>query len=203
MKLRRNVIRTSLKQSANDKFKRSLRSKRILFVYREEDSEIWWKSLPGRRDDMECERGQIICPYCNVRRIGRCQGVDQLHYQTNFNLLEPGPHSEKMPSLLTHSMDRKHFVEVRKADHVCREALLHFRRTTCCFYDPTALTSNKERRATFPSSKKRNLPICVPLWQSVHWSHASALRRANQTTHSNVDCQSSHSTHPSKSSPPW
>ena len=86
MKLRRNVIRTSLKQSANDKFQRSSRSKRILFVYREEDSEIWWKSFPGRRDEMKCERGQIICPYCNVRRIGLCQGVDQLHYQTNFNL---------------------------------------------------------------------------------------------------------------------
>jgi len=26
---------------------------------------------------------------------------------------------------LTHSMDRKHLDEVRKADQVCREALLH------------------------------------------------------------------------------
>ena len=34
---------------------------------------------------------------------------------------------KKMPSLLTHSMDRKHFDEVRKGDHVCREALLLFR----------------------------------------------------------------------------
>ena len=27
---------------------------------------------------MECEleRGQRICPYCNVRHIGRCQDVD-------------------------------------------------------------------------------------------------------------------------------
>ena len=64
-----------------------------------------------------------------------------------------------MPSPLTRSVDRKRFDEVRKADHVCREALLLFRRTTCCFYDPTALTSNRERRATFPSSKQRNLPI--------------------------------------------
>ena len=63
----------------------------------------------------------------------------------------------------TRSMDRKRFDEVRKADHVCRETLLRFRRTTCCFYDPIALTSNKKRRATFPSSKQRNLPICVPL----------------------------------------
>ena len=84
------------------------------------------------------------------------------------------PNSETMPSLLTHSMDRKHFDEVRKAEHVCREALLLFRWTTCCFYDQTALTSNK-----FPSSKQRNLPICVPLWQSVRWSHVSTLRRAN------------------------
>jgi len=102
----------------------------------------------------------------------------------------------------TRSMDRKRFDEVRKADHVCRETLLRFRRTTCCFYDPIALTSNKKRRATFPSSKQRNLPICVPLWQPVRWSHVSALRRANQTTHSKVDCQSSNSTHPSKPSPP-
>ena len=71
------------------------------------------------------------------------------------------------------------------------------------FYDPAALTSNKERRATFPSSKQRNLPICVPLWQSVRWSHVSALRRANQTTHPKIDYQSSHSAHPSKPSPPW
>jgi len=48
----------------------------------------------------------------------------------------------------------------------------------CCFYDPTALTSNTERRATFPSSKQRNLPIFVPLWQSICWSHVSALRRS-------------------------
>jgi len=41
--------------------------------------------------------------------------------------LEPGPHNEKMPSLLTHSMDRKRFDEVRKADHLCRKALLLFR----------------------------------------------------------------------------
>ena len=107
-----------------------------------------------------------------------------------------------MPSPLTRSVDRKRFDEVRKADHVCREALLLFRRTTCCFYDPTALTSNKGRRATFPSSKQRNLPISVPLWQSVRWSHVSALRRANQTTHFIVDCQFSHSTHPSKPSRP-
>ena len=78
-----------------------------------------------------------------------------------------------MPSLLTHSMDRKRFDEVRKADHVDHEALLFFCWTTCCFYDQMALTSNKERRATFPSSKQCNLPICVPLWQSVRWSHVS------------------------------
>ena len=56
-------------------FRRSSRSKRIIFVCREEDSKIWWKSLPGRRDEMECEleRGQRICPYCNVRHIWRCQ----------------------------------------------------------------------------------------------------------------------------------
>jgi len=68
----------TLEQSTNGTFKRcrrSSRSKRILFVCREEDSEIWWKSLLGRRDEMECEveRGQRICPYCNVRHIGRCQ----------------------------------------------------------------------------------------------------------------------------------
>jgi len=80
-----------------------------------------------------------------------------------------------MPSLPTHFMDRKRFDEVRKADHICRETLLLFLWTTCCFYDPTALTSSKERRATFPSSKQRNLPICVPLQQSVRWSHVSAL----------------------------
>jgi len=91
---------------------------------------------------------------------------------------------KKMSSLPTRSMDRKRLNEVRKADHVCRETLLLFRRTTCCFYDPTALTSNNERCATFPSSKQRNLPIRVPLRQSVRWSHVSALRRANQTTHS-------------------
>jgi len=67
-----------LEQSTNGKFKRfrsSSRSKRILFVCREENSEIWWKSLPGQRDEMECEleREQSICPYCNVRHIGRCQ----------------------------------------------------------------------------------------------------------------------------------
>ena len=62
----------TLEQSTNGKFKRferSSRSKWILFVCREEDSEIWWKSLPGRRDEMECEleRGQRICPYWHVR----------------------------------------------------------------------------------------------------------------------------------------
>ena len=66
-----------------------------------------------------------------------------------------------MPSLPTRSMDLKRFDEARKADHVCRETLLLFRRTMCCFYDPTPLTNNKERRATFPSSKQRNLPVCV------------------------------------------
>ena len=48
----------TLEQSTNGKFKRFRRSstsKRILFVCREEDSEIWWKSLPGQRDEMECE----------------------------------------------------------------------------------------------------------------------------------------------------
>jgi len=62
-----NFVET-LKQSANEQFERSSRCKRILFVFREEDSEIWWKSLPGQRDEMECEleRGQRICPYCNV-----------------------------------------------------------------------------------------------------------------------------------------
>ena len=34
------------------------------------------------------------------------------------------------------------------------------------FHDPTALTSNKETRASFPWSKQCNLPISVPLWQS-------------------------------------
>ena len=68
----------TLEQSTNGKFKslrRSSRSKRILFVCREEDSEIWWKSLPEQRDEMKCEleRGQRICPYCNVRHIQRCQ----------------------------------------------------------------------------------------------------------------------------------
>jgi len=67
-----------LEQSTNGKlkrFRRSSRSKRIIFVCREEDSEIWWKSLPGQKDEMECklEQGQRICPYCNVRHIGRCQ----------------------------------------------------------------------------------------------------------------------------------
>ena len=64
----------TLEQSTNGKFKRFRRSSRSkLFVCREEDSEIWWKSLPGRRDEMECEleRGQRICPYCNVRHIGQ------------------------------------------------------------------------------------------------------------------------------------
>jgi len=89
-----------------------------------------------------------------------------------------------MPGLLTHFMDRKRFDEVRKADQVCREALL-FSWTWCCFYDQTTLTSSKGRCVTFPSSKQRNLPICVPLWQSVRWSHVSALRRANQTTSQN------------------
>ena len=65
------------------------------------------------------------------------------------------------------------------------------------------LPATKRRRATFPSSKQRNLPICVPLWQSVRWSHVSALRRAIQTTHPKIDYQSSRSTHPSKPSPPW
>jgi len=32
-----------------------------------------------------------------------------------------------MPSLLTHAVDWKRFDEVRKADRVCREALLLFR----------------------------------------------------------------------------
>ena len=59
-----------------------------------------------------------------------------------------------MPSLLTHSMDRKRFDKVRKADHVCREALLLFRWTTCCFYDPTALTSNKD---VLPSHHQNNV----------------------------------------------
>jgi len=68
----------TLERSTNGKFKRFRRSSRsewILFVYREEDSEIWWKSLPGQRDEMKCEleRGQRICPHCNVRHIGRCQ----------------------------------------------------------------------------------------------------------------------------------
>ena len=68
----------TLEQSTNGKFKRfkrSSRSKRILFVCREEDSEIWWKSLAGQRDEMKCEleRGLRNCPYCNVRHIGRCQ----------------------------------------------------------------------------------------------------------------------------------
>ena len=54
---------------------------------------------------------------------------NQVHYQTKTSTTqpEPGSHSEKMPSLLTHSMDRKRFDEVRKADHVCRETLLLFR----------------------------------------------------------------------------
>ena len=78
-----------------------------------------------------------------------------VHYQTKTSTtqLEPSPHSKKIPSLLTHSMDRKHFDEVRKADHVCCEALLLFRWTTCCFYDQTALTSNKER----PSHHQNNV----------------------------------------------
>ena len=73
----------TLEQSTNGKlkrFRRSSRSTRIIFVCREDDSEIWWKSLPGRRDEMECEleRGQRICPYCNVRHIGRCpEDVDR------------------------------------------------------------------------------------------------------------------------------
>jgi len=67
-----------MKQLANEKFKRSSRSKRskrILFVCREENSEIRLKSLSGQKDEMECEleRGQRICPYCNVRHIERCQ----------------------------------------------------------------------------------------------------------------------------------
>ena len=61
-----------LERSTNGKFKRfrrSSRSKRILFVCREEDSEICWKSLPGQRDEMKCEleRGQRICPYCKCK----------------------------------------------------------------------------------------------------------------------------------------
>ena len=71
------------------------------------------------------------------------------------------------------------------------------------FLRPYSSYQQQKRRATFPSSKQRNLPICVPLRQSVRWSHVSALRRANSTTHSKVDYQSSHSTHPSKPSPPW
>ena len=58
----------TLEQSTNGKFKRfsrSSRSKWILFVCREVDSEIWWMSLPGRRDEMECEleRGQRYCTH--------------------------------------------------------------------------------------------------------------------------------------------
>ena len=61
------------------RFRRSSRSKRNLFVCREGDSEIWWKSLQGRRDEMECEleREQRTCLDCNVRRIGRCEDVDR------------------------------------------------------------------------------------------------------------------------------
>ena len=70
---RRNV--GTVNQWKVQEFRRSLTIKRILFVCREEDSKIWWESLPGRRDQMKCEleRGRRICPYCNVRHIGRCQ----------------------------------------------------------------------------------------------------------------------------------
>ena len=94
------------------------------------------------------------------------------------------------------------FVEMFPIHGMCSMECEMTRHVHGMWNDQTALTSNIERRATFPSSKQRNLPICVPLWQSVRWSHVSALRRANQTTHPKIDYQFSHSTHPSKPSPP-
>jgi len=53
-----------------------------------------------------------------------------------------------MLRLLTHSMDRKNFDEVRKADHVCCEALVLFRWTTYRF----------STRQLLPVTKKDVLP---------------------------------------------
>jgi len=60
-----------------------------------------------------------------------------------------------MPSLLTRSMDRKRFDEVRKADHVCRELLLLFRRTTCCFKTQQLLPATK--KDVLPSHHQNNV----------------------------------------------
>ena len=109
---------------------------------------------------------------------------------------------KKMPSLLTfHGSET--FRRSSKSRSCLPWSAASFPLNHVLFLRPDTLTSNKERRATFPSSKQRNLPICVPLWQSVRWSHVSALRRANQITHPKIDYQFSHSTHPSKPSPPW
>ena len=49
------------------------------FLCAEKTIQRFDKSCLGRRDEMECEleRGQSICPHCNVRHIGRWQDVDR------------------------------------------------------------------------------------------------------------------------------
>ena len=76
--------------------------------------------------------GPGACPRENFGKLNLKMRIfvhsgSKFQTKTSTTQLEPSPHSEKMPSLLTHSMDRKHFDEVRKADHIYREALFLFR----------------------------------------------------------------------------
>ena len=78
---------------------------------------------------------------------------NQVHYQTKTSKtqLEPSPHSEKIPSLLTHSMDRKHFDEVRKAKKQITSAVKH------CFFS-VELRVVFTARQLLPATTKDVLP---------------------------------------------